>query len=98
MKEAELKLKREQLIFEKNRYDKDYERSLDEKELKNKELNLKEEEIKANKKKMIIENCVKGGTVVLGAGLTWLAVCVGNEGILNKTAVSICDALVMRKA
>ena len=100
----ESRIRSDELEFKKKQHDDEMtmrncenHRQIDANDLKEKEINLKEEEIKQNKKRMIIEGVIKGGTVVLGAGLTWFAVCVGNEGILNKTAVSICDTLLFRR-
>lgn len=100
----ESRIKADELEFRKKQHEDEMQmrnhenhRQIDANDLKEKEINLKEEELKQNKKRTIIEMAVKGGTVVLGAGLTWFAICVGNEGILNKTAVSICDTLLFRR-
>lgn len=97
MKEAELAFKERELEQKREQFILENERRKEENEQAKRANDLKDEELKQDRKKLYIETGIKIGTVVIGGGLTWLAICVGNEGILNKTAISICEALIPRR-
>ena len=97
-RDEELSLKREIHMDEDYIRQKEMKKELELIEVKREENRLKAEENSINKRKMILECVIKGGTVVAGIALTGLAIYVGNEGILNKTVIEIAQSLVLRKA
>ena len=93
-KKEELKLRETIHLDEELNAQQEHAIELDNIELKKRELELKEREIELNCKQEKKRNGIKIGFGIGGAFLTWLAMCINNEGILNDTAKKFTQAWI----
>lgn len=100
-KKDELKLKEKMHEDEMAMRNHENHRAIDANDIREKELELRREELKLQKRNSKIEHGIKIGFGVGTGFLAWLAVNVGNEGILNdmaKRLVGICTGNWLGKA